>query len=114
MWMGNIFYFLTTMAKTRKLRLKTIRRSHNKAKKWDAVFEYPDGHTKTSAFGARGMSDYTKHKDVTRRNRYIERHGHMKEDWSDPTTPGALSRWVLWNKPSFKGSLADYKKRFNL
>lgn len=100
--------------KTRRLRLKTLRRSRNAAKKWDAVFEYPDGHTKTTSFGARGMSDYTKHKDVTRRNRYLERHGRMREDWNDPTTAGALSRWILWNKPSFKASLSDYKRRFKL
>jgi hypothetical protein len=100
--------------KTRKLRLKTIRRSRRKEKKFDAIFEFPDGHTKTTSFGARGMSDFTKHKDVTRRARYLKRHAGMGEDWKDPTTAGALSRWILWNKPTFKASLADYKKRFNL
>ena len=100
--------------KTRKLRLKTIRKSHKKEKKFDAVFEFPDGHTKTTPFGARGMSDYTKHKDVTRRARYLKRHAGMGEDWKDPPTAGALSRWILWNKPTFKASLSDYKKRFNL
>lgn len=102
------------MAKTRRLTLKTIRRSHNPAKKWDAVFEYPDGHTKTTSFGARGMSDYTKHKDKTRRARYLKRHAGMGEDWNDPTTAGALSKWILWNKPTFKSSLEDYKRRFHL
>lgn len=100
--------------KTRRLRLKTLRRSRNPAKKWDAVFEYPDGHTKTTAFGARGMSDFTKHKDVTRRARYLQRHSHMGENWNDPTTAGALSRWVLWNKKTLKASLADYRKRFKV
>jgi hypothetical protein len=38
----------------------------------------------------------------------------MGEHWNKPTTPGALSRWVLWNKPSFKESVKDYKKKFNL
>lgn len=101
--------------KTRRgLKLKSIRRSHNPAKKWDAVFQYPDGHTKTTPFGARGMSDFTKHKDVTRRQRYLTRHGHMGENWKDPTSAGALSRWILWNKPTFQASLADYKRRFKL
>lgn len=100
--------------KTRRLRLRGLRRSRNPAKKWDAVFDYPDGHSKTTSFGARGMSDYTKHKDVTRRARYLKRHGHMGEDWTDPTTAGALSRWILWNKPSLKSSLSDYKKRFGV
>jgi hypothetical protein len=100
--------------KTRRVRLKSVRPSQNPAKKWDATFEYADGHTKTTSFGARGMSDFTKHKDVTRRQRYLTRHRGMNEDWNDPTTAGALSRWILWNKPSFKGSLADYKRRFKL
>ena len=100
--------------KTRRLRLKSLKRSHNPAKKFDATFEFPDGHTKTTSFGARGMSDFTKHKDVTRRGRYLQRHGRMGEDWTDPTTAGALSRWILWNKPSFKASVADYKRRFKV
>ena len=100
--------------KTRRLRLTSIRRSHNPAKKWDATFTYPDGHTKTTPFGARGMSDFTKHKDTARRQRYLTRHRGMHEDWTDPTTAGALSRWILWNKPTFKASLADYRRRFKV
>ena len=99
--------------KTRRLKLK-IRKSHLANKKWDAIFEYPDGHTKTTPFGAAGMSDFTKHKDVTRRQRYLKRHSGMGEHWNEPTTAGALSRWILWNKPSFKASLADYKRRFKM
>ena len=100
--------------KTRRVRLKSVRPSRNPAKKWDATFETAEGRTKTTSFGARGMSDYTKHKDVTRRKRYLARHGKMHEDWTDPVTAGALSRWILWNKPSFAASLADYKRRFHL
>ena len=37
-----------------------------------------------------------------------------KEDWKDPTTAGALSRWILWNKPSLSASFSDYKSRFGL
>jgi Family of unknown function (DUF5754) len=97
-----------------KLRLKTIRKSHRKEKKWDAVFQYPDGHTKTVPFGAAHMSDFTKHKDKTRKQRYLKRHSGMGEHWNKPDTPGALSKWVLWNKPSFRASVSDFKKRFDL
>ncbi len=96
-----------------KLRLKTIRRSHRKEKKWDAVFD-KDGREKVVPFGQKGYSDYTKHKDKTRKQRYIDRHRGMGENWRKPDTPGALSYWVLWNKPSFKASVADFKKRFDL
>jgi hypothetical protein len=96
------------------MRLKTIRRSHRKEKKWDAVFLTDDGKTKTVPFGQRGYSDFTKHKDVTRRARYLKRHSGMGEHWDDPTTPGALSKWILWNKPTLKASISDFKKRFDL
>jgi hypothetical protein len=95
------------------LRLKTVRRSHKKEKKWDAVFE-KNGREKVVPFGQKGYSDYTKHKNKTRKQRYLKRHAGMGEHWTQPDTPGALSKWILWNKPTFKASLADFKKRFNL
>lgn len=96
------------------MKLKTIRRSHRPEKKWDAVFEKDTGKEKVVSFGAAGMSDYTKHKDKTRKARYLKRHSGMGESWNKPDTPGALSRWVLWNKPSLKASISDFKKRFKL
>ena len=94
------------------LKLKRVRRSLKKGKKFDAVFD-KDGREKVVSFGAAGMSNYTKHKNSKRMRRYLTRH-RKREDWNKPDTPGALSRWVLWNKPSFEDSLADFKKRFNL
>ena len=96
-----------------RLRLKTLRRSHKKEKKWDAVFEQ-DGKEKVVPFGQRGYSDFTKHKDTKRRQRYIDRHSGMGEDWKDPTTPGALSRYILWNKKTLRASLKDFKKKFHV
>jgi hypothetical protein len=95
------------------LRLKSIRPSHRPEKKYDAVFE-KDGREKVVSFGAAGMSNYTKHKNATRKQRYIRRHTGKGENWRKPDTPGALSRWILWNKPSFRESVADYKRRFGL
>jgi hypothetical protein len=98
----------------KKLRLKTIRKSHKKEKKWDAVFVKEDGKEKVVSFGAAGMSDYTKHKDKTRKQRYLKRHSGMGEDWNDPVTPVALSKWVLWNKPTLRASITSFKNRFRL
>jgi hypothetical protein len=95
------------------LRLKTVRKSHKKEKKWDAVFE-KDGKEKVVPFGQKGYSDFTKHKDTKRKARYLKRHSGMGEHWQKPDTPGALSKWILWNKPTFKASLSDFKKRFQL
>ena len=96
-----------------KLRLVAVRKSHVTAKKYDAVFE-KNGRRKVVPFGQKGYSDYTKHKDPERKQRYLKRHSGMGEHWNQPDTPGALSKWVLWNKPTFKESLADFKKRFKL
>ena len=39
-----------------------------------AVFRENGKIVRTTHFGARGMSDYTRHKDKTRKARYIKRH----------------------------------------
>jgi hypothetical protein len=95
------------------MKLKTIRHSHRKEKKWDAVFDI-NGKEKIVPFGQKGYSDYTKHKDKTRKMRYLKRHSGMGEHWNKPDTPGALSKWVLWNKPTLKASITDFKRRFHL
>jgi hypothetical protein len=108
------------MPKQHKLRLKTVRRSHRPEKKWDAVFITEAGKEKVVPFGAAGMVDYTllkpdaKHTNVTRKQRYIKRHSGMRESWNKPDTPGALSRWILWNKKGFRESIADFKRRFGV
>ena len=78
-----------------------------------AVFELANGRSRTVHFGAAGMSDYTLHRDPKRKQRYMARHS-VREDWDDPLTAGALSRWVLWNKPTRRASIADFKRRFSL
>ena len=77
-----------------------------------AIFDC-DGKLKTTHFGSAGMSDFTKHKDNQRKERYLKRH-RKNENWNKPETAGALSRWILWNKPTLSASISDYKKRFKL
>ena len=76
-------------------------------------FNVATGRSKVTHFGATGYEDFTIHKDVARRQRYLDRHKN-KEEWSDPTTAGALSRWILWTTPTLAASIADFKKRFKL
>ena len=78
-----------------------------------AVFDKGDGRTKTTHFGAVGYPDFTTHHDADRKERYLARH-KAREDWNDPTSAGALSKFILWNKPTVAGSVRDYKKHFNL
>jgi len=89
-----------------------IKKSDRKGKKLVAIFT--DGKKKkTIHFGAEGMSDFTKHGDPQRKERYLKRH-MKRENWNNPETAGALSRWILWNKPSLDESIKDFKKRFKL
>jgi hypothetical protein len=74
-----------------------------------AVFD--DG-THTS-FGALGYEDFTQHGDPKRKKLYLNRH-KKREDWNNPKTAGALSKWILWNKPTLDASIEDYVKRFNM
>jgi Family of unknown function (DUF5754) len=82
--------------------------SHNPQKKYDVRMG-----KKTVSFGARGMSDYTLHKDALRKERYLDRH-KKREDWtaSGIRSPGFWSRWLLWNLPSLTSSAKDLEARF--
>ena len=83
-------------------------------KKYTAIFyDHNKNKIKTVHFGQSGASDYTIHKDDARKQRYIQRH-EARENWNDPHTAGALSRYILWNKPSFRASVSDYMRRFGL
>tara|TARA_R100001509_G_scaffold93332_1_gene53965 strand:+ start:94 stop:387 length:294 start_codon:yes stop_codon:yes gene_type:complete len=91
-----------------------VSRSDKKDKKFKAVFTYDDGKTKTTHFGAKGMEDYTTHKDKERRARYRKRH---KKDLktNDYTRAGYLSYYILWgDKTNIRDAVKDYKKRFKL
>ena len=91
-----------------------LHKSDKPGKKYYAEFEGESGRTSRTYFGAAGMTDYTRDSPMTRedrKQRYLTRHRN-NEDWNDPTSAGALSRWILWNKPTVSASLADYKRRF--
>ena len=71
-----------------------------------------DGKKKIS-FGASGYSDFTKHRNTDRKDRYIDRH-KKNEGWtkSGAKAAGFYSKHVLWNKPTLKASIDDISKRF--
>lgn len=112
---------------SRNIKLVSMGKSNRKGKKYKAVFSMPNGRQKTVHFGGAGNRDFTlinkkgskwylptmaERKEV--RRRYIERHSRGNENWNDPTTAGALSRWILWEKPTFEGSLRFYLKKFGI
>jgi ABC-type sulfate transport system substrate-binding protein len=89
-----------------------IKKSKRKEKKLMAIFtNCKSGVTKTTHFGATGYSDYTIHGDPERKMRYLNRH-RKNENWEDPFSAGSLAMYILWNKPTLKSSIYDYKKHF--
>jgi len=86
-----------------------IKKSNKPDKKFDAVID----NKKTVSFGAKGMSDYTIHKDPERKARYIARH-KANEDWtkSGVKTAGFYSRNILWNKPTLQASVNDLNSKY--
>lgn len=88
-----------------------IKKSTRKDKKLMAIFS----DNTVIHFGALGMSDYTIHKDPERKKRYLDRFKLLIEKNKDnPMSAITLSLYILWNKPSLRESIADYKKKFNL
>uniref|UniRef100_A0A6C0CJG6 Uncharacterized protein n=1 Tax=viral metagenome TaxID=1070528 RepID=A0A6C0CJG6_9ZZZZ len=87
-----------------------LRKSPKAGKKYAVTV---DG--RTIHFGQSGASDYTKHKDPDRKQRYINRH-RARENWtkSGIKTAGFWSRWLLWNKPSITASKSNISSRFGV
>ena len=70
---------------------------------------------RTIHFGQDGASDYTKHKDEDRKQRYLARH-KKRENWgkSGIKTAGFWSRWLLWGETTLDGSIKKINKKFNV
>ena len=70
--------------------------------------------TKTVHFGQKGSETYTEGASKEKREAYLKRH-EPNESWSEPMTPGSLSRWILWGATtSLTKNIAAFKKKFNL
>ena len=87
-----------------------------------AVFYDKDKKIKTTDFGfaitddsgiKKYASTYIDHKNDTLKDNYIARH-KVNENFEDFMSAGSLSRYILWNKKTFRESIADYKRRFRL
>ena len=84
-----------------------ISKSNRKDKKLKAVID----NKKTVHFGATGYSDFTKHKDSDRKDKYIDRH-KKNENWNDYKTAGFYAKHILWNKPTIQESIKDTNNKF--
>ena len=109
------------------MKLIKIIPSELKTKKYTAYFELDNNKERKINFGAKEYRDFTLlndksskfyEKDKLEREKvkdaYLARHEKNNEDWNDPLTAGALSRWVLWNQPTLAGSIKYFKNKFKL
>lgn len=69
---------------------------------------------KQVSFGAKGFNDYTLGASDSDKLNYIARHD-VNENFEDPLTAGALSRWLLWGPTTnLQENIKLFKQRFNL
>jgi len=98
------------------MKLQRIRKANDGFHKYVASFLLENGQTKKVRFGAVGYSDYTSFPAEIRDERralYLKRH-KAREEWNKPDTPGALSRWILWEHTNLRDAIKGFKKRFNV
>jgi len=94
------------------MKLLKVTASKNKNKRYSAHFK-DNGKIKVVSFGSPDHDNFTIHKDEKRKRAYLARH---KKDLqtNDPTRAGYLSYFLLWNKPTLRQSIRDFKQKFNL
>jgi len=108
------------------MRLIRIVKSSKEGKKWTAIFDIGDGKEKQVHFGSAGARDFTLINDksskfylpkILDRNvvKASYRRRHIKDlETKDPTRPGYLSYYLLWSRPTLKGAIKAFKKKFKL
>ncbi len=93
--------------------------STRKDKKLMAKFYKDNKLIKTTHFGAKNYKDFTIYskgnKKIAEEKKasYLKRHV-VRENWSDYTSAGSLSRYILWNRPTVAQSIGVYLKTFKL
>ena len=96
-----------------------------KGKKYSAFFLLDNGKEKKVNFGAKTYKDFTlmnnkkskfyePDKEKREKVRASYRARHAKDPINNPLTAGALSWWILWNKPTLAGSISHFKNKFKL
>lgn len=89
--------------------------SNRQDKRFKADFYKNGEKIETSHFGSKFAETFIDHQDERKRLNYIKRHSNLgTQNWSDPMTPGSLSRYILWEKPTLDQGLKYFAKRFGL
>ncbi len=99
----------------------TLKQSTRQGKKFMASFINKETNkTNTIHFGAEKYTDYirlnhfgSKSQADEHKERYLSRHS-KNENWTDITTAGFWSRWLLWNLPTMRESVSYIEHKFNV
>ena len=101
-----------------KIELLSLTKSDKAGKKMMAKFKV-NGRERTVHFGSAPNKDYTiyyategKEKADKMKAAYLARHSKTGENWKNPLSAGALSRWVLWSEPTVSAGIKQYKRVF--
>ena len=86
----------------------TLQKSNRKNKKFVIIMDDNMKHH----FGQSGYEDYTIHKDIERKNRYLKRSSNQPQD--NIHSPAFWALNLLWNKPTLEQSIKDVEKRFKI
>lgn len=98
---------------SRPVKLISVKREPHNGKEFVARFRMSNGREKLTRFGTSSNFLLNKAKTEQDRQAYIARH-RVRENFANPTSAGALSRYILWHTRSLRQNVADYRKRFNL
>jgi hypothetical protein len=93
--------------------LLSVKKSNAKNKRLTAKFKV-GGRTESVSFGLKGGKTYVDGRTWAEKEQYLARH-RPNEKWSDPTTAGSLSRYILWGPhTSLNKNVSAFKSKFNL
>ncbi len=97
-----------------------LRKSKRENKKYVAYFENNTTHFGDDSYrdfilmNDRNSKFYEPSKAEREKVRANYRGRHAKDNLNDPTSAGALSYYLLWNKPTLKASIRDFERRFKI
>ena len=91
-----------------------IIKSPQEKKRFQAIFTRENGKKKKVNFGSKGASTFIDGANQKVKDAYIARH-RVRENWNDPISPGALSRWIIWgDSNNVNKNIVAFRKKFNL
>jgi hypothetical protein len=106
---GGWLTYLYTMPKLTK-----VRRTPGQRKEFVAEFRTDDGRIRRVRFGTASNWITNRAKTEADRRAYVARHS-AREDHSNPTKPGALSRYLLWGESrSLRSNVQAFRRRFRV